>query len=30
MFLVGMGCAFAVVAIVSKQLIQDHLKGGKP
>jgi hypothetical protein len=29
MFLAGLGCAFAVMAIVSKQLIQDHLSGGQ-
>jgi hypothetical protein len=29
MFWAGLGCGFAVMAIISKQLIQDHLSGGK-
>jgi hypothetical protein len=29
MFFAGLGCAFAVMAIVSKQLIQDHVSAGK-
>jgi hypothetical protein len=27
MFWAGLGCGFAVMAIISKQLIQDHLSG---
>jgi hypothetical protein len=29
MFWAGLGCGFAVMAIISKQLIQDHVSGGK-
>jgi hypothetical protein len=29
MFWAGLGCGFAVIPIISKQLIADHLSGGK-
>jgi hypothetical protein len=29
MFWAGLGCGFAMMAIISKQLIQDHLNGEK-